>query len=277
MTSTRRLPAAFWIGSILTAFVLGVAIVSLFWTPSSVSEMNPDALLLSPSLGHPFGTDHFGRDMLSMVMAGTRTSLGVALFAIVLGVGIGAPLGLVAASRGGVLDELIMRSSDVVFAFPSLLLAVMISAILGPGTVNAVVAIGVFNIPVFARVTRGGALPLFAREWVLAAQIAGKSRVMIALEHVAPNLTSILLVQATIQFSLAILAEAGLSYVGLGTQPPTPSWGRMLSEAQTLIGSAPWLAIFPGLAIAISVLGFSLLGDGFRDILDPRLRHERRL
>jgi peptide/nickel transport system permease protein len=237
--------------------------------------MDPDALLLSPSLVHPFGTDHFGRDVLSMVMAGTRTSLGVASFAIVLGLGAGAPLGLVAASRRGIVDELIMRSSDVLFAFPSLLLAVMISAILGPGAVNAVIAIGIFNIPVFARVTRGAALPLLEREWVLAARIAGKGHAAIALEHVAPNLMSVLVVQGTIQFSLAILAEAALSYVGLGTQPPMPSWGRMLSEAQTLIGSAPWLAIFPGLAIATSVLGFSLLGDGMRDLLDPRLRRER--
>ena len=275
MRPRRRLPPALLVGSVLTGIVLVVCLVSFVWTPSSFTEMNSSALLQSPSPQHPFGTDHFGRDLLSMVMAGSRTSLGVALVAIAVGLGIGAPLGLYAATNGGALEELVMRSADVVFAFPSLLLAVMITAIFGPGAINAVIAIGIFNIPVFARVTRGAALPLFAREWVLAAQVAGKSRLRIALEHVAPNLSAVLLVQATIQFSLAILAEAGLSYVGLGTQPPTPSWGRMLSEAQTLVGSAPWLAIFPGLAIAISVLGFSLLGDGLRDILDPRLSRER--
>lgn len=273
--SSRRFPASLWIGAILTALVLLVALVSLVWTPSSYETMNPDALLQAPSWRHPFGTDHFGRDQLSMVMAGTQTSLGVALVAIAMGMGIGAPLGLLATAKGGWLGELVMRASDVVFAFPSLLLAVMISATLGPGAINAIIAIGIFNIPVFARITRGAALPLFEREWVLAAQVAGKGRMRIAAEHVAPNLLALLLVQATIQFSLAILAEAGLSYVGLGTQPPTPSWGRMLSEAQTLIGSAPWLAIFPGLAIAVAVLGFSLLGDGLRDLLDPRLRRER--
>lgn len=270
-----RLPSSLLVGSVLTALVLVVCLVSLVWTPSSFTGMNSDALLQSPSPRHLFGTDHFGRDVLSMVMAGTRTSLGVAFVAIAVGVGIGAPLGLFAATTGGALDELIMRSSDVVFAFPSLLLAVMITAIFGPGAINAVIAIGIFNIPVFARITRGAALPLFQREWVLAAQVAGKGRLRIALEHVVPNLSAPLLVQATIQFSLAILAEAGLSYVGLGTQPPTPSWGRMLSEAQTLVGTAPWLAIFPGFAIAISVLGFSLLGDGLRDVLDPRLNRER--
>ena len=275
MRPKRRLPLSLQLGSVLTGLVVVVCLVSLVWTPSSFTGMNADALLQSPSPQHPFGTDQFGRDVLSMVMAGTRTSLGVAVVAIAVGLGIGAPLGLFAATTGGPLDELIMRSSDVVFAFPSLLMAVMITAIFGPGAINAVIAIGIFNIPVFARITRGAALPLFQREWVLAAQVAGKGRPRIALEHVVPNLSAPLLVQATIQFSLAILAEAGLSYVGLGTQPPTPSWGRMLSEAQTLVGSAPWLAIFPGLAIAISVLGFSLLGDGLRDVLDPRLSRER--
>jgi len=270
----QRLPLAFWLGAILTAFVLLAALASVVWIPRSPTIMDPDALLLPPSLQHPFGTDQFGRDVLSMVVAGTRTSLGVALSSIVIGLGLGAPLGLCAAATRGGVDELIMRSSDLVFAFPSLLLAVMIGAIFGPGAIAAVIAIGIFNIPVFARVTRGAALPLFERDWVLAARMAGKRRWAIAFEHVAPNLNSVVVVQATIQFSLAILAEAGLSYVGLGTQPPTASWGRMLSEAQTLIGSAPWLAIFPGLAIALSVLAFNLLGDGLRDVLDPRLRSE---
>lgn len=275
MTRSSALPLALKVGAILTGLVLAIALLSFVWTPNSYTAMDPDHLLARPSAAHPFGTDQFGRDVASMVMAGTRTSLGVALIAIVVGLGIGAPLGLLAGAGGGWADELIMRCSDVVFAFPSLLLAVLITAIFGAGAVNAIIAIGIFNVPVFARVTRGAALPLLEREWVLAARVAGKTRARIAAEHVAPNLLAPLIVQATIQFSLAILAEAGLSYVGLGAQPPTPSWGRMLSEAQTLIGTAPWLAIFPGVAIALSVLGFSLLGDGLRDLLDPRLRRER--
>jgi peptide/nickel transport system permease protein len=194
-------------------------------------------------------------------------------------VGIGATLGIalgaLASARRGWVEETVMRFSDFSFAFPAILSAIMITAILGPGAINSIIAIGIYNIPVFARVTRGSANAIWARDFVLAARAAGKGRLRITLEHVLPNIASVLIVQATIQFALAILAEAGLSYLGLGTQPPQPSWGRMLNEAQTFMFMAPRLAIFPGLAIAVAVLGLNLLGDGLRDVLDPKLTRAR--
>ena len=270
----RRLAPGLAFGMAFTATFLAAVLLSFVWTPYDVSQLDVARRLLPPSPAHLFGTDHFGRDVLSMIIVGARNSLAVALVAVVGGAGLGVPLGLLAAARGGLADELVMRGSDLVFALPSLLLAILITAVFGPGAVNAIIAIGVFNVPVFARVTRGAALPLWTREFVLAARVAGKGRAAISLQHIAPNLAGLLIVQATIQFSIGILAEAGLSYVGLGAQPPTPSWGRMLNDAQTMIGFAPWLAVFPGLAIAVTVLGLNLLGDGLRDALDPRL--ERR-
>ena len=185
------------------------------------------------------------------------------------------PLGCLAAARGGVLDDMVMRFNDLVFAFPALLSAVMITAVFGPGAVNAIIAIGIFNIPVFARVARAGALAIWPREFILAARAAGKGKTLITIEHILPNIATMLLVQGTIQFALGILAEAGLSYVGLGAQPPMPSWGRMLFDAQTRMMVAPSLALFPGLAIMITVLGLNLLGDGVSDALDPKLRRRR--
>ena len=180
-----------------------------------------------------------------------------------------------AAARRGWIEELIMRLTDFTFAFPAILSAIMMTAIFGPGIVNSIIAIGIFNIPTFARITRASANAIWAREFILAARAAGKGSFRITLEHVLPNIASALIVQITIQFALAILAEAALSYLGLGTQPPQPSWGRMLNEAQTLLFAAPRLAIFPGVAIAIAVLGLNLLGDGLRDVLDPKLARAR--
>jgi peptide/nickel transport system permease protein len=199
----------------------------------------------------------------------------VAGVAVGVGAALGLPLGLWAAARGGWVDELIMRGNDVVFAFPSLLLAILLTAVLGPGAVNAILAIGVFNIPVFARVVRGGALGLWSREFMLAARVAGKGPVRISFEHVLPNLSGLLLVQLSIQFSMGLLAETGLSYVGLGTQPPLPSWGRMLADAQTLTALAPTLALFPGIAVVLAVLGFNLLGDGLRERSHPHFHATR--
>jgi peptide/nickel transport system permease protein len=173
------------------------------------------------------------------------------------------------------LDEVIMRGNDLIFAFPSLVIAILITAVFGPSALNAIIAIGIFNIPVFARVTRGGALSLWTLDYVLAARVSGKKRGRISLEHILPNIANLLIVQATIQFSLGILAEAALSYIGLGAQPPTPSWGRMLADAQTMIYTHPMLAILPGLTIIFMVLGLNLMGDGLRDLLDPRLRRGR--
>jgi peptide/nickel transport system permease protein len=272
----KRLPPALWLGGGLTLLFFGMAALSLFWTPFDVTKLIVSARLKPPGTPYLFGTDHFGRDVFSMVMVGARTSIMVAVVAVSVGMVFGVPLGLwAAARRGGWLDEAIMRVNDLIFAFPSLLLAILITATFGPGAVNAIIAIGIFNIPVFARLTRGAALPLWTREFVMAARVSGKGATRISVEHILPNLSSLLIVQGTIQFSLAILAEAGLSYVGLGAQPPIPSWGRMLNEAQTMIYVAPWFAIFPGIAIVLTVLGLNLLGDGLRDLTDPKVRRAR--
>lgn len=274
MSRSRRF-VSLAVGAAISGLFVIAAAGSLLWTPHDPTSFDIAHRLAPPSAAHGLGTDHFGRDTLSMILAGARNALAVSLVAVLLGAGIGAPLGLLAAARPGLVDELLMRANDVVFAFPSLILAILITAVLGPGAINAVIAIGVFNIPVFARLTRGGALSLWTRDYVLAARTAGKSAVRISLEHILPGLASVLIVQATLQFSLGIIAEAGLSYVGLGAQPPASSWGKMLADAQTLIGLAPLQAIFPGLAIVITVLGLNLLGDGLRDRLDPRLTGDR--
>lgn len=263
------------IGFVLIGALTLAAVLSFVWTPHATGTVDIANKLLAPSPSHPFGTDHFGRDVLSMIMVGARNSLAVALVAVVIGAGVGVPLGLIAAARKGFVGEAIMRANDVIFAFPSLLMAVMITAAWGVGALNAIIAIGIFNIPVFARVTRGAALSLWMREYVLAARVAGKGPLLISVQHILPNLGGLLVVQAAIQFAMAVVAEAGLSYVGLGVQPPAPSWGRMLAEAQTMIGFAPWLAVFPGLAIMLLVFGFGLVGDGLNDHLDPRIRRER--
>ncbi|WEX11441.1 ABC transporter permease [Chelativorans sp. AA-79] len=265
---------SFLIGLAITSLVALMALVSFVWTPYDITRLQVADRLQGLSLAHPFGTDHMGRDILSMIMIGARNSIAVALVAVGIGMGLGVPLGTWAAARGGWADEMLMRANDVVFAFPSLLSAVMITAIFGPGAINAIIAIGIFNVPVFARIARAGALALWPREFILAARAAGKGKMLITVEHILPNIASLLLVQGTIQFALGILAEAGLSYLGLGAQPPMPSWGRMLFDAQTRIAVAPHLALFPGLAIVVTVLGLNLLGDGLRDVLDPRLRRE---
>ncbi len=266
---------SFLAGLVITALIAAMALISFFWTPYDVTNLVVADRMKTMSAEHIFGTDHFGRDIFSMIMVGARNSIAVAIVAVGIGMGIGVPLGCWAAARGGLVDEAVMRFNDLVFAFPALLSAVMITAIFGPGAVNAIIAIGIFNVPVFARVARAGALALWPREYVLAARAAGKGQTLITIEHILPNIASMLLVQGTIQFALGILAEAGLSYLGLGAQPPMPSWGRMLFDAQTRMMVAPHLAIFPGLAIVITVLGLNLLGDGLRDVLDPRLRRER--
>ncbi|MVO15510.1 ABC transporter permease [Parasedimentitalea huanghaiensis] len=264
------------LGGAMSALVLLAAAVSFVWTPFDHTAMDIPSKLQTPNVIHWLGTDHFGRDIFSMIMVGARTSIAVALVAVGIGMSIGVPLGLAAAARSGNwLDELIMRGNDLVFAFPSLVIAILITAIFGAGAVNAIIAIGIFNIPVFARITRGAALSLWQREFILAARVAGKNAARISAEHILPNVANLLIVQGTIQFSLGILAEAGLSYVGLGAQPPTPSWGRMLADAQTMVSFAPHLALIPGTAIILTVLGLNLMGDGLRDWLDPKLRVAR--
>lgn len=249
-------------GLLLTGLFVATALLSLVWTPADVSLVDLGSRLLPPSAAHPFGTDHLGRDLLSMIMAGAAVSLSVSLLGVGAALLLGVPLGLLAAARGGWMEEALMRTGDLVFAFPWMMLAILLAASLGPGASNAVLAIAILNVPVFTRLTRGEARRLWQLDFVAAARLAGKGRVLISIQHILPNLSGPLSVQATIQFSLALLAEAGLSYVGLGVQPPAPSWGRMLADAQTLIGTAPWLAIAPGAAILLAVFGLTLTGDG---------------
>lgn len=266
---------SFVLGTLLTTLLIAAALLSFVWTPGSAYEMDMDAALQASSSRHWLGTDAFGRDLASQILVGARASIAVGLIAVGIGLALGVLLGLVAAARRGWVEEIIMRLADFTFAFPALLSAIMLTAVYGPGMVNAIIAIGIFNIPTFARITRASANAVWSRDYVMAARACGQSRTAITLRHVLPNIASVLVVQATIQFALAILAEAALSYLGLGTQPPEPSWGRMLSEAQTLMFQAPLLAVWPGVAIALSVLGLNLLGDGLRDLLDPRLTRER--
>ncbi|MFC3705529.1 ABC transporter permease [Devosia honganensis] len=255
------------------AFAL-IGLVSLVWTPYPIADIAIARRFLGPTAGHWLGTDHLGRDMASLVMSGTLTSFFVAVMGVVIGVGAGVPLGLAAASRGGAVEWLVLRFSDLAFAFPSVVIAILITTLVGPGELNAIVAIGIFNIPVFARVARGGALAIATQDYVAAARLAGLGPGAIALRHLLPNIMSLIIVQGTIQLSLGILAEAGLSYIGLGTQPPATSLGLMLRDAQSLFLIHPWLSLVPGLAIVAIVIALNLAGDGLRDALDPRLRRE---
>jgi peptide/nickel transport system permease protein len=266
---------SFMVGGVLTLCVICAALLSLVWTPWPAYEIDMAHKLNPPSTAHWFGTDMLGRDVVSLLLVGARSSIMVGIIAVGIGLTFGASLGLLAASRRGWTEEVIMRIGDFTFAFPALLSAIMLAAVAGPGMLTSIAAIGIFQIPVFVRITRASASATWTREFVLAARASGKGKFRITIEHVLPNILSILIVQATIQFALAILAEAALSYLGLGTQPPQPSWGRMLNDAQSLLFQSPLLAVYPGLAIATAVLGLNLLGDGLRDLFDPRLSRER--
>ncbi len=271
----RPLPANFVIGAVLVALVVGIAALSLIWTPHDPTTLNIRGKFGGPSAVNWLGTDQLGRDIVSQLMAGARNSMAVALIAVLLGGSIGVALGLLASAIGGWVEDLVMRLADLGFAFPALLFAIMLAAVFGPSLTNAVLAIAFINIPIFARVARASANQVWTREYVLAARAAGMSKFAITRDHILANIAAAVIVQATIEFAVAILAEAALSYLGLGAQPPASSWGRMLSEAQTLMYLAPELAIYPGLCIVVAVLGFGLLGDGLRDLSDPRLTRAR--
>lgn len=274
--SRRRINAGMVVGGMLVGLVALAALVSFVWTPHDPIHVDPEHRL-EPAFSGEFllGTDKFGRDVLSQLMVGARTTLFVGIVAVGIAALIGTPLGVFAGMVGGWLSELVMRANDLIFAFPALLLAIMLGAVFGANTLTAMIAIGVATIPAFARVARGQTLSVMQREFVLAARSAGRSRFGVAVHHVLPNIASVLIVQASVSFAIAILAEAALSFLGFGTRPPTPSWGRMLQESQELLFSTPRLAMLSGLAIALAVLGFNLLGDGLRDWLDPKLREDR--
>jgi peptide/nickel transport system permease protein len=266
----------FAIGFLITLIILLTAFLSLGYTPYDPNRMNLSERFQAPNQNHWLGTDQYGRDILSRVMKGAVNSIIVGLVAVSIGISFGILLGSLAAFYKKWVDESIMRVSDVLYGFPAVLSAILITSILGPGVVNSMMAIGIFNIPIFARLTRATSLSLWERDYVASAKAMGRSDVGIVWKHILPNILSSLIVQGTVQFAIAILAEAGLSYLGLGTQPPHASWGRMLQEAQTFMGTSVWLAIFPGCAIALAVLGFNLLGDGLRDMLDPKLARIQR-
>jgi len=261
----------FIIGFLMTLIILLTALLSLGYTPYDPNRMNLSKRFEAPNPTHWLGTDQYGRDILSRVMKGAINSIIVGMVAVSIGMSFGILLGSLAAFYKKWVDESIMRISDVLYGFPAVLSAILITSILGPGVVNSMMAIGIFNIPIFARLTRATSLSIWERDYVTSAKAIGRSDAGIIWRHVLPNILSSLIVQGTVQFAIAILAEAGLSYLGLGTQPPHASWGRMLQEAQTFMGTSAWLAIFPGCAIALAVLGFNLLGDGLRDMLDPKL------
>lgn len=257
-------------GAIITLALVMIAIFGRVIAPYDPLAMNFSALFAPPSLAHPFGTDEFGRDIFSRVLYGARISMQVALIAVSISGSVGVLLGLLAGFYRGWIDEVVMRFMDVLFAFPAVLLAITIMAVLGRGVGNAMIAIAIVYVPIFARVTRGAVISIRGREYVTAARALGKAPLGIMLRHVLPNALGPIIVQTSLSLAFAILAEAALSFFGLGTQPPDPSWGRMLSEGRGFLLQAPWMGIFPGIAIMVSVMGFNFLGDGLRDLLDPR-------
>lgn len=272
--SRRRLRpfrhVTFALGFAISALLVLTAALSLVYTPEDPLRMSISGRLEGPSAAHWLGTDQFGRDLLSRVMTGAVTSIAVGVIAVGIGMGIGVLLGTLSGYFGGWLDEAFMRLIDAVQGFPAILSALLFSAVFQPGIAISMVAIGIAFIPVFARLSRGSFLELRDREFVLAARALGAGDATLILRHIFPNTLSPLIVQATISFPVAILAEAALSYLGLGTQPPFPSWGLMLKDAQNFLSLNPWFALFPGGAIALTVLGLNLLGDGLRDLLDPK-------
>ena len=263
-------------GGTLVGLVVILAVVSLFWQPYDPTHVDAAARLLPPSGAHWFGTDGLGQDIFSRVLIGARVCLQVGVIAVLIGALFGVPIGMVAASAPGWPDRLLMRGADIVYAFPALLLAILFAAARGTGSITtSMAAIGVASIPAFARIARSAALQVLSQDYILSARAVGTRPLRTAATHVWPNIAPVLLVQSSVSFGLAILAEAALSYLGLSAPPTTPTWGRMLYEAQSYLFTSPNLALWPGLFIAAAVLGFNLLGDGLRDIIDPTLQEVR--
>ncbi len=264
----RRKSAAF--GFAVIALFIFIAIFAPLLTPHDPFVQTWSAVRRPPSFAHWFGTDDVGRDILARVLYGARASLVAGIIAVSIALCIGVPLGLITGYVGGVLDGLISRMTDAMLACPFLILAIALAAFLGPSLGNAMIAIGITTTPIFIRLTRGQVLAVKVEDYVEAARAIGNPRWRIAIFHILPNILPALLVQATLSIAAAIIAEAALSFLGLGQQPPSPSWGSMLNSAQRFLIDAPWMAVWPGLAIFLTVLAFNLLGDGLRDALDPR-------
>jgi peptide/nickel transport system permease protein len=260
------------VGAIVTGLFLAMAALASWVAPYDPLVPATDSILQPPSRAHPFGTDELGRDVLSRVLYGSRISLEVGLVAVGIAMAAGTLLGLIAGFNGGLWDALIMRGTDVLLAFPGILLAIAIVATLGPNLINVMIAVGIGAVPVYARTVRGSTLSVREMEYVEAARAAGATTARLLGRHVLRNIAAPVLVLATLGVGINILIAAGLSYVGLGAQPPSPEWGAMLSGARQYLRDAWWTAVFPGLAITVVILGVNLLGDGLRDALDPRLR-----
>ena len=266
-----RSPSAV-IGGLVVLVILVVAVLALFWTPYGPLTVAPGQALLGPSPHHVLGTDQYGRDLLSRLMSGADPTLLSSAGAVLIAGGVGIPAGLLSASRGGLVSELIMRLADLIYSFPALLAAITLVAVFGASTITATVAIGIASIPAFARVTRSASLTVLGTDYVLAARAYGRSPLAILRRHVVPNILPFIIVQSSLLLSVTVLAVAALSYLGLGTPPPAATWGGMLENAQNYLYQDPLMAVWPGLAIALCVLGFNALGDGLRDLLDPTLR-----
>ncbi len=260
-------------GATIVVILIFTAIFGPYLAPYDPNEIDFSVRFSGPTLAHPLGTDDFGRDTLSRIMHGARVSLQVGIIAVSIAATAGTLLGLVAGYAGRIIDEVIMRAMDILFAFPAILLAIAILAALGKGITNAMIAIGIVYIPIFARIARGAVLSVRGEEFVESARAIGARDTRILFRHIFPNSLAPLIVEVTLSLAFAILAEAALSFFGLGTQPPDPSWGRMLSEGRAYFRQSAWMGIFPGLAIMLTVMGFNFLGDGLRDSLDPRLKN----
>lgn len=260
------------IGAGIIVILIIAAIFGPAIAPYDPNQMSFGAAFSPPTLEHPLGTDDFGRDTFSRILHGARVSLVVGIVAVGIAATVGTFLGMIAGYGNRIMDEIIMRMMDVMFAFPTILLALAVMAILGRGIGNAMIAIAIVYIPIFARIARGAVLSVKNDEFVTAARSMGASDAHILARHIFPNILAPIIVETSLSLSFAILAEAALSFFSLGTQPPDPSWGRMLSEGRGFFRQSAWMGIFPGLAIMFSVIGFNLLGDGLRDVLDPRLK-----
>jgi peptide/nickel transport system permease protein len=258
------------LGSILVGLVLLAALLSFFWLPYDPNKLNFSAQFARPTQAHFLGADHFGRDLFSRLLVGSRATFYVGFIAVGIALSSGCLIGAVAGFLGGLWDEVIMRLVDTLYAFPAILLALLLAAIFKPGTLTAMVAIGIATVPIFARIMRASVISLKELPFIEAARSQGMSEFRILFRHILPNTLSPIIVQASLSLAVAVLAEAALSFLGLGTPPDVPSWGNMLREAQGFLNMSPYPALVPGLAIVITVLGWSLLGDGLRDVLDPR-------